>query len=117
MVRCTGEGKFLPIAHCLSPSLLRLLLAEAVKASQAPDNFGRIDAHHPSRRKTFLDDAQGPLVVFGTESRNDDGGIADVKISIRSRETLPIVYNGIRHRQLHNIQLPAIQQSHLPELR
>src|SRR6185503_11134293 len=58
----------------------RLLLTQTMKASQSPDQFGRIYSYYFPGGKTFLDDAKRLLVFITLKDGNNDRFIGDIKI-------------------------------------
>src|SRR6185312_14504733 len=81
----------------------RLLLAKAMKTSEPPDNVGRIDSNYRSFGKSFLNDSQRFFILSRTKSGNYHEAVGDIEISIRSRQTLTLPDNLVRHRQFHDI--------------
>src|SRR5215208_2863533 len=87
-----------------------------MKASQSPDQVGRINAYYFSIRETILDQLQNFFIFIAIEYRNDHGMIGNIKISIRGGQALFLTDHFIRHRYLDNIQLFSVQQTHCFQL-
>src|SRR5437773_5774072 len=74
--------------RCVSVLNTGLLLAAAVNRAQTVDHRGGMDADDGPRRKTLPDHVQRALVIAMSKHRNDDRGIADVKVRVAGRKSV-----------------------------
>ena len=74
-----------------------------METTQSPDDLCRVDANHPSVGETALDDLQC-LLIPGTPKGGDDYCIVgNIKIGVRGRQALVLIYNFLRHWEFYNI--------------
>ena len=53
--------------------------------AQTVDHRRGVDADNTAAGETLLQDIERALVIRMTENRNDDGAVADIKISVTGR--------------------------------
>ena len=63
----------------------RLLLREAVQRAEAPDQIHGVDAHNGTVAEQFAQNAKRHAVVRVVKGRDDDGGVANIKIRVARR--------------------------------
>jgi len=54
--------------------------------AQTVDHRRGVDADNTAAGETLLQDIERALVIRMTENRNDDGAVADIKISVTGRQ-------------------------------
>src|ERR1035437_8247132 len=85
-----------------------LLLREAVQRAEAPDQIHGGYADDGTVAEQPAQNAERHAVVRVVEGRDDDGGVADVKIRVARRQPHAVKIKRRRHRQLHDFGLAAI---------
>jgi len=76
---------FAPAKDFVEKKSRRLLLREAVQRAEAPDQIHGVNADDGTVAEQFTQNAERDAVVRVVERRDDDGGVADVKMCIRDR--------------------------------
>ena len=63
----------------------RLLLAQAMKTTQPPNNIDRVDTYDLSVRKTLLNNTKCRVVLLAVKYRHDHRTIGNIKVGIGTR--------------------------------
>ena len=90
------------------PLYSRLLLTKAMKTPQPPYNVSGINTYHLSAGKAGSYRIQGLIILTAQIGGNNDRCICDIKVSIGRWQSLILVNDHLRHRQLYNIKLLSI---------
>src|SRR3954463_10709649 len=89
---------------------LRLLLREAVKGSQAPNQFPAINWDDLATREGLLHHRDGPLVMGIRIIRKQHDLVRDIEIRIARGQPDSVPHDLARHRQhLHHEWLPIFR--------
>src|SRR5665213_3604734 len=92
----------------LNIRLRRLRLREAVQRSETPDQIHRVNAADRAILEQPAQNAKRDAVVRIVESRNDDGGVANVKIRVARGQPHAVKIKRREHRQLDDFRLAAV---------
>src|SRR5688500_14009965 len=84
----------------IEENLERLLLADAMKGPQTPNQLSRVNSDHTPVGKHILEDGQSALIIRKPESRNQDQFIGDVKVCVTGWQPLAILLDHTWHWQL-----------------
>jgi hypothetical protein len=95
---------------------LRLLLGEAMKRTQTPDEFRAVNRHNRSGREGSLDRFDRRSIVRVGVGWNKDDLVRYVKIGVTRREDQIFALHLASRRQLYNLE-PFAPDAHLGEPR
>src|SRR5436190_306621 len=87
-----------------------------MKRSKTPNDVDGIKSNNFTIRETLLKNLQCFVVIFISESRNNNVLVANVKISIRCREPHIFINNRRRHGKRYNIDLLSVFETKLMEI-
>jgi hypothetical protein len=97
-------------------SYCRLLLTQAMEASQSPNDLGGINAYNLSAGEAGLNDVERFVVLIALEGGYNHSMIRNIEIGIGTWQALVFIQVFLWHGQFHHVELFAIQEAHLFQL-
>src|ERR1700722_2303663 len=86
-----------------------------MQRAETPDQIHGVNADDWTVAEQLAQNAERDAVVRVVERRHDDGGVADVKIRVASRQTDAVKMQWRWHRQFHDFRYAAIFQAQVAD--
>lgn len=87
----------------------RFLLGNAMEGTEAPDEFGGIDADDAAIGEEFLEDGEGLWIVRALVSWDEDDLVGDIEVRVTGWEALAVVFDPARHGKFDDAEGIAMQ--------